>query len=418
LVIVKAPPGSGKSYLIRETAAYLWSRKRRVAIAAQTNSQTDDLSKKLGEEFGGVQVVRFHGSGTEPKELGANVVWAEKPDELPSGPCIVVGTTAKWGLVSLHEPFDFLLVDEAWQMAWADFMLLGQVAPRFVMVGDPGQIDPVVTIDVSRWATARVPPQAPAPDLLLGARATLPLLQLELPASRRLPADSVEIVNGFYDFPFESWAGPKDRRYKPAPAADDDGLDRVIDRLRVGSIAVLTLPTPPAGPPLEQDVEVAETAARLAARMLNRGAELEIDGRRFPLGTEHIGMSATHRIMNARMEDALGPSVGRDVMVDTPERWQGLERPVMVVVHPISGETRPSGFDLETGRLCVMASRHQVGVVVVTRDHVAQTLEEMAPLPDQAVGLPDRTGSGLERHRDFWASLLERQQVVSIIGER
>jgi hypothetical protein len=147
--------------------------------------------------------------------------------------------------------------------------------------------------------------------------------------------------------------------------------------------------------------------------MLERGGELRIDGRRIPLEPRHIGMSATHRIMNARMADALAPAVAHDVMIDTPERWQGLERPIMVVVHPISGVTRPSGFDLETGRLCVMASRHQVGAILVTRDHISTTLDEMAPMPDQAVGLPDRTGSGLERHREFWATLTERKQIVS-----
>src|SRR3712207_7407498 len=42
-------------------------------------------------------------------------------------PCIVVATTAKWGLVNVPRPYDYLLVDEAWQMAWSDFMLLGQV---------------------------------------------------------------------------------------------------------------------------------------------------------------------------------------------------------------------------------------------------------------------------------------------------
>jgi hypothetical protein len=118
--------------------------------------------------------------------------------------------------------------------------------------------------------------------------------------------------------------------------------------------------------------------------------------------------------MNGRMADALPPPLARDVMVDTPERWQGLERPVMVAVHPISGVTRPSGFDLETGRLCVMASRHQVGLLVVSRDHVPTTLEEMAPVADQAVGLPDRIGGGLERNRDFWSVLAEKDRIVSI----
>ena len=59
-----------------------------------------------------------------------------------------------------------------------------------------------------------------------------------------------------------------------------------------------------------------------------------------------------------------------EVSVDTPERWQGLECKVMVMVHPLSGVVRPSAFDLETGRLCVMASRHKAGLLVVTRDHL------------------------------------------------
>ena len=101
-------------------------------------------------------------------------------------------------------------------------------------------------------------------------------------------------------------------------------------------------------------------------------------------------------------------------MVDTPERWQGLERPLMVCVHPISGVTSPSAFDLETGRLCVMASRHQVGLLVVSRDYVATTLDELAPAADQAVGLPDRAGGGLERNRDFWALLTERSRIAPL----
>jgi len=42
----------------------------------------------------------------------------------------------------------------------------------------------------------------------------------------------------------------------------------------------------------------------------------------------------------------------------------------MVAVHPLSGVTDPTAFDLSTGRLCVMTSRHRVGLFLVTRDHV------------------------------------------------
>ena len=66
----------------------------------------------------------------------------------------------------------------------------------------------------------------------------------------------------------------------------------------------------------------------------------------------------------------------------------------MICVHPLSGVVQPSEFDLETGRLCVMASRHQVGLIIVTRDHVETTLEELAPSAGTGGGMPDLMGAG------------------------
>ena len=410
LVVVKAPPGSGKTKLIIDAAALLRSRDARVAIAAQTNSQANDLCRRLAAEFP-FEVTRFFGS-TGPEDLGPNIIWVHDKKDLPEGPSIVVGTTAKWGLIDLADPFDWLLVDEAWQMAEADFMLLRQVAPRFVMVGDPGQIPPVVTIDTARWATAEIPPHRPAPELIMQAQGDLPLLELALPATRRLPHDSAEAVNTFYDFSFEAWAQPGDRTLEVKKNGSDP-IDQVIDKLRDGSMAAVTLPTPPEGPPLEEDREIAEFAAAVAARLVERGGQLKIDGSSRKLRPADIGMSATHRKMNARMGEALSEAISNEVVVDTPERWQGLERPVMVVVHPVSGVTEPTAFDLETGRLCVMASRHQVGLIMVTRDHLPTTLETLSASAEQHVGLPDVVGQGQARHEEFWARLEQEERVVS-----
>ena len=124
-------------------------------------------------------------------------------------------------------------------------------------------------------------------------------------------------------------------------------------------------------------------------------------------------MSATHRKMNARMAEALPAAIADDITVDTPERWQGLERPIMVVIHPVSGVTEPTAFDLETGRLCVMASRHQVGLILVTRDHLASTLEDLTSAAEQHVGLPDVVGQGQARHEEFWERLRGDNRVVA-----
>jgi hypothetical protein len=100
--------------------------------------------------------------------------------------------------------------------------------------------------------------------------------------------------------------------------------------------------------------------------------------------------------MNGVIESALGSLRGL-VRVDTPERWQGLERKVMVVVHPLSGVVSPSGFDLGTGRLCVMASRHRAGLVVVSRDHI-----------------PDMVGRGHFDHLAFWERLESDGRVLPL----
>lgn len=178
------------------------------------------------------------------------------------------------------------------------------------------------------------------------------------------------------------------------------------------------MPTPHSGVPLEQDSEIAALAARLAVRLLERTANASCDDDRkaCPLQARDIGISATHRVMNSEVLSALPQELRNQesgIRVDTPERWQGLERKVMIVVHPLSGVVHPSAFDLETGRLCVMASRHRSGMIVVSRDHILETLESHIPSAEQAVGRPDVTGRGHWQNLKFWETLAGQRRVVS-----
>jgi hypothetical protein len=129
------------------------------------------------------------------------------------------------------------------------------------------------------------------------------------------------------------------------------------------------------------------------------------------LQASDIGVTSSHRVMNAALSSALGP-LANNIRVDTPERWQGLERPVMIAVHPLSGVTDPSAFDLETGRLCVMASRHQSALIVLTRDHVGETLRNYVPSAGQSPGRPDVVGRGHDAHLRFWTQLEDPGSVV------
>jgi hypothetical protein len=407
IAVVKAPPGSGKTYLLMKVVQA--AKKMRVAIATQTRSQADDICERLISQFK-ITPIRF--AAASSARVSTNYPVVTDKDDLPSGPCVVVATSAKWGMIAPPRPFDVLFVDEAWQLSWADFMLLGHIAGRFVLIGDPGQIPPVVTIDTGRWETAPRAPHHPAPDLVRRQKPR-DLLNLDLPATRRLPCDTVEYIRPFYDFQFASWAEPGERAILVS-GRSKDGIDAAIDRLTTGSVVALTLPTPDEGPPLEEDHEVAAVAGQVAQRLLSRGTNVLMDGKRKDLEAHEVGLCATHRVMNAAMELKLPAGLRRKVKVDTPERWQGLERAVMVVAHPLSGVVQPSAFDLETGRLCVMASRHKAGLIIVTRDHIGHTLDEHMPSADQPVGRPDVSGRGHQQNRQFWETLIKNERLVEL----
>ena len=412
LAVVQAPPGSGKTWLLLKLVNAAFVRRLRIAIATQTNTQADDICRRMARDYRHIPVIRFAGAKATAAHLGDTITWETASAQLPTTPCVVVGTAAKWGLVTIDRPFDLVFIEEAWQLSWADFMLLGQVAERFVLIGDPGQIPPVVSIDVARWETSPRPPHRAAPHVILEDTRLSPM-QRSLPASRRLPSDTVALVRAFYDFDFDAYAGPGERGII-ADKAGRSGIDRSIDLLADGSATILTIPTPDGGPPLEQDEDVARAAADVVKRLLHRGAKAKIDGKTRTLQPEDIGLAATHRVMNSEIELSLPRELRGRVVVDTPERWQGLERPVMIVAHPLSGVVRPSAFDLETGRLCVMASRHLAGLVLVGRDHLGETLDNHIPTADQAVGRPDVTGRGLFDNVRFWSSLRDQDRIVSV----
>lgn len=406
LAVVKAPPGSGKTHTLVEVLAALTDQKMRVAVAAQTNNQADDICARLVTAHPAIPVVRFGSGGSSGSdELPSSVVHVTDKKELPNRAGVTVSTTAKWALTDLPSAYDLLAVDEAWQMSWADLMQCATVSGRFLMIGDPGQIPPVVTIDTRRWETSPRAPHIAAPEVVM----TEPGLENDgfvgsLPTCRRLPNESVDFIRPFYDFDFSAYVAPGTR-----------GLELTGDwgnPLAAGRPLALTIPTPEYGPPIEVDHDIACTAAEVVRRLLSEATLRLNDGRR-SLTLQDIGVTSSHRVMNAALTTALGSLAG-PVRVDTPERWQGLERPVMIAVHPLSGVIDPSAFDLETGRLCVMASRHQAGLILLTRDHVGDTLRNFVPSAGQAPGRPDSVGRGHHAHLTFWSHLEETAGIVPL----
>ena len=407
VTVISSPPGAGKTSTLIEIVGLVLKARRRVGVACQTNAQAEDVCTRLVKVLGSGRVTRFISSTASPDPPCDGCLVASKADAIEDGPHVVVGTAAKWALIEKAPEVDLIIVDEAWQMALSTFLPLLRFCDRFVLIGDPGQIPPVVSAATERWETSRNPPHRAAPDVLIER---LELKPISLPATWRLPFDTARLIRDFYEFDFESAALAGERTLEFKKVRGEAGAaDRALDRLARGSIARLVVPMPSAGGLVANDPDVAAAAAEVVGRALDRVATFTARDDENPaprrLEPTDIGIAATHRVLVQAIATRLPARYRDQVKVDTAERWQGLQRELMVVVHPLSSMVNPGEFDLETGRLCVMASRHRSGLVVVGREHIGATLEGILPVASQPLGQPDAFARGLKRHRAFWHHL-------------
>jgi hypothetical protein len=124
------------------------------------------------------------------------------------------------------------------------------------------------------------------------------------------------------------------------------------------------------------DPEAVVAVAAVVARLLARGGVAASERGESKLTPERIAVGTAHRDQAAAVRAALAALDVTGVTVDTANRLQGREYDVTVVFHPLSGRPDATAFHLETGRLCVLASRHRHACVVVARAGIAELLDE------------------------------------------
>ncbi|WP_038519646.1 AAA domain-containing protein [Streptomyces noursei] len=410
-VVVDSPPGAGKSTLVVRAARELAAAGRRLMIVAQTNAQVDDLVLRLAAKDPELPVGRLHSS-----EPGAfDPALAELPAVRTSAKIaelaaldVVVSTAAKWAYTKVEEPWRHAIVDEAYQMRSDALLSVAGLFERALFVGDPGQLDPFSVVGADQWAGLSYDPSASAVSTLLAHNPDLP--QHRLPVSWRLPASAAPLVSGaFYPYtPFRSGTGPDDRRLAFGVRGDGSAVDRVLDEAAESGWGLLELParhTP------RTDPEAVRAVARVVCRVLDRGGVAtseQADGGQ-PLTAARIAVGTAHRDQAAAVRAALVELGVTGVTVDTANRLQGREFDVTVVLHPLSGRPDATAFHLETGRLCVLASRHRHACVVVCRAGVAELLDEHPATDPVQLGVTVKFPDGWEANHAVLAHLAEHR---------
>lgn len=409
-VVVDSPPGAGKSTLVVRAARELAAAGESLMIVAQTNAQVDDLADRLATADPDLPVGRLHGTDSPPDpaldrhpSLAKSTSVAELRDR-----AVVIATAAKWAYVKDVEPWRHAIVDEAYQMRSDALLQVAGLFERALFVGDPGQLDPFSVVGAEQWAGLSWDPSASAVVTLLAHNPGLP--QHRLPVSWRLPASAAPLVSrAFYPYtPFRSGTGPGDRRLGFGVRGDGGGLDRTLDEAAESGWGLLELParhTP------RTDPEAVRAVALLVRRLLDRGGLTYSapDPDPAPLTAERIAVGTAHRDQAAAVRAALTALGVSGVAVDTANRLQGREFDVTVVLHPLSGRPDATAFHLETGRLCVLASRHRHACIVVCRAGVADLLDEHPSSEPVRLGVTVKFPDGWEANHSVLAHLAEHR---------
>ena len=400
-VVVDSPPGAGKSTLVVRAAGVLAAAGAPLIIVAQTNEQVDDLIARLGTASPGLSVGRLSAVDyTASERVRAHPMCrvGAKVGEL-GDPAVTIGTAAKWATVT-EGTWPWAIVDEAYQMR-SDALL--RVASRFdraLFVGDPGQLDPFSTVEVDRWTGLSWDPMQSAVAVLLRHNPQLPVHRL--PVSWRLPFSAAPVVAAaFYPFTgFRSGTGPADRAltFSAAPSGPEDAV------LDLAAATGWGLHEMPARFTVRTDAEAAEACARLAARALSRGGVTASESGVSALTADRIAIGAAHRDQAAAIRSFLPPSAA-GVTVDTANRLQGREYDLTVVLHPLSGRQDATAFHLESGRLCVLTSRHRHACVVVARAGIAELLDAHPANEPVHLNVPAKFPDGWEANQSMLAHL-------------
>ncbi|MFF5550095.1 AAA family ATPase [Streptomyces olivaceoviridis] len=410
-VVVDSPPGAGKSTLVVRAALELAAAGRPLMIVAQTNAQVDDLVLRLAEKNPDLPVGRLHSSDTDAYDAALDALpqvrTSAKAADL-SGLPVVLSTAAKWAHVKVDEPWRHAIVDEAYQMRSDSLLAVAGLFERALFVGDPGQLDPFSIVGSEQWAGLSYDPSASAVTTLLAHNPELP--QHRLPVSWRLPASAAPLVSdAFYPYtPFRSGTSHGDRRLTFAVPSDGSGPDRVIDEAAESGWGLLELParhTP------RTDPEAVRAVAMVVRRLLDRGgaATSERAPHPTPLTADRVAVGTAHRDQAAAVRAALADLGVPDVTVDTANRLQGREYDVTVVLHPLSGRPDATAFHLETGRLCVLASRHRHACIMICRAGVTDLLDDYPSTEPVQLGTLVKFPDGWEANHAVLSHLREHR---------
>ena len=420
--LLQGPPGTGKTQttatsVLARTAARLQPGAL-VLIAANTHTAVDTLARRIYEverpireamEANGValplvQIVKVHSSSVDNPiaPIGVDIVAAPsatRVNELRTGAVLILAGTTGTLLKMVREldqrrPWsqgvgfraDMLIVDEASMMVFPHFLALATClnpAGEVLLAGDHRQLSPILAHD---WENEDRPPAVTYQPFASAYNAIREIAEDErigpaavsrsaLELTFRLPPPIVELISRLYLLDDIQLRGVRDAAAEAvrAPAGvvvapgDNPAAASLGAVWAEGAGLYLVL----------HDERESRQSNRFEAELIRE--LLQQADRALDAGS--VAVLTPHRAQRSMLDDQLQDQEAVDV-VDTVERLQGGERPVVIVSGTASEPNaiaKSAEFLLDLNRSNVAFSRCQERLIVVCSrsllDHIPADLE-------------------------------------------
>lgn len=362
-LFVQGPPGAGKTWAGARLIAHLLKNGKRVGVAAQSHKAIHNLLNEI-EKFAHETGLSFCGLKKSSRDNPESVYQSDfiKSEEQfarffeeAKGAQLLAGTAWLFSRHELDGSLDYLVIDEAGQVALADALAMGIAARNLALLGDPLQLAQV--------SQGLHPPGSGASILehLLGEAPTIPEDRgIFLEKSYRMHPDVCAFISEIV------YAGR---------LHSDDSAARRTTSFGTG---IRFVPVEHDGNRTASDEEVAEIAKLIAN--LRRGTFTDSDGYTRQLRENDFMVVAPYNAQVRRLRAALPP----DVRVGTVDKFQGQQAPlVFFSMATSSGEDVPRhlAFLFSRNRLNVAISRAQCLAYLVCSPRLLETrcktIEEM-----------------------------------------
>lgn len=389
-ILVKSPPGAGKSRLVANVCHWLLANTDlSICVLAFTNDAVRDLACRLAEGWDESRrpwVLYTPKQGfPQPEGTSSSLIHAHERT-------VAVRTVAS---ATLTVPkVDVLIVDEAYQTQFSDFRLAASSAGQVIMVGDPGQIGPVVKTDpymlMHHHKGKPTGPSAPAPSAyeVLSGQGELTVLNFE--HTYRLGAETAEVIAPLYDFPFTS-------RRPDRVLVDAHGVVRP-------ELRAVSLPAPARS--ITDEPLMAAVAGQVRSLTGSVVIETGADGSE----SEHrvrerdVAVVVAHRDQKELVAARLAAEGFPNVTVGTANTLQGGQWHAVVAIDPSAGGGSTSPHILDPGRLCVMASRHLTTLTWLHDGTAERLLSDFASDPETDPVHARWAELGIEVRRSIYAA--------------